>query len=333
MTDDRLTSALRSLELDVDGPGVDAALERVERAARQRRLRRRAVTVGAAAAAVLIVGVVGVVDDTTSEQSVVVDSPTTTTAATPTSTTTSTTTTPPPSTPSDPVLGTIADLAGGVTGLELSTWATPGDPYWNGLWRAEADVAEAVAAALLDADGVPMPPRRSLASMQFELADGRFVAGAIDLESGWIGSADATGRPADSGGMLPDDIARHIRTSFDDAVATAWEPVEPNEPHMIDLIARAGFPLSDLDGAAAEIQQSLQASAEWEYESWFVDVVIEGHGPFVNVRQRGLGDDSARGFDTRLALVDTADGWQVSGALTRVLCTRGNPTPESPGCI
>ena len=331
MADERLLGALRSLQPDMDALSVDRALVEVELRTRRRRQRRGAGLVAAAAAAVLlVVGIVATIDDPSSEQSVVVDTPTSTTPG-PTATVVPTTTT--SAEPDDPVVATVDDLSDGIASLELHTWTLPADPWWRGLWRADTGTAVAIAAALQNEDDVPRPEQHDLAYMRFELPGGRIVPAVIDLESGWVAGVDTTGRPDATGGKVHADIARGIRSSFNDAVGTPWRGVAPSEPHLADLITRAGFPLTDLDGASAEIRNALQTSEQSEFPVWYVDVDIDGPEPFVILRSRGLGDDSARGVDYRLALVETPDGWQVSSATSRALCTRSNPTPEQPLCV
>jgi hypothetical protein len=329
MNDQRLVSALRSLEPDVDAVATDRALREVERTARVRRGRRRATAViGAAAAVALFAGAISVLgDDDSSEQSVVVDSPTATTSANPPTTAPSpTSTTVAVITPTTGV-GTIDDLASGVTGLELQTWFSSEfeDPEsWQGFWRADDALAQEVAAAIVASGVGAVPEPADRATMRFELPDGRVVFVEVDLESGWVAG----------GQQLPEDLTRQLRTGFNDAVGRPWENVDVFGPYVARIIARAGFPIDDLATIAAQVDSNFDQGADRDAERWFVELVEDGPEPVLEVRERGVGDDSARGSDVRLLLVETSDGWQVESATVRALCLRGVPSATTGGgCI
>lgn len=329
MADDRLEETLRAMQPPVPAAATEDALHSVHAAssARRRRQRRLVAAVGAAAALVLIAGAVAVMIDDDPGETVVVDQPTTTPSSSATTTTTSTT-----STSADPAssqVGTIDDLALGVTGLELRTWWTDGeDPeFWNGFWRADPGLTEAVAAAMVASPaGVVRPDETDVVTMRFKLADGRFVFVDVDIESGWV----------EPDRQLPADLTRVLRTGFNDAVGRPWEEVDLDQPGspITAALDRISFPIADLAEVAGTFQEAFEASLDAEYERWFVEVIDDGQGPIVEVRARGMGDDSSNGTDYRISLVETPGGWEVGTSQLRALCMRSIPGPAPMyGCL
>ncbi|WP_195210381.1 hypothetical protein [Actinomarinicola tropica] len=341
MTDPHLTDALRSMQPDVEASDTEEALRRVAAEARRRRRRGRALTVAAAAAAVVVlaagVAALDLRDD--GERRVVTEAPTSTTApstTTPSTSTTSTTTSTTTTVPADPELATFSDLAGGVTGLELYSWM-PVDPWWEGLWRADPDLADDVAAIVAAGGDARLPDAFDLVSMRFELPDGRIVVARVDLESGWVGPfIDGEAGLLVVGAQLPDELTRRLRTGFDDAVGRPWEPVDLDHPNSLvgRAIDRMDLPIADLERIPSATSEALDADRVDGYPRWFVEILDGGDGPVLELRERGVGDDSSRGTDYRLRLVQTPTGWDVGGAESRVLCLRSTPgPPPNHGCL
>jgi len=327
MADERLVEALRAMQPSVSAGATEDALHSVHAAssARRRRQRRLVAAVGAAAAVVLVAGAVAVMIDDDPGETVVVDQPTT---ASPSATTTTASTTSTSAAPASTQVGTLDDLALGVTGLELRTWWTDGeDPqFWNGFWRADSGVAEQVAAAIVGSAGAVRPDETDVVTMRFELADGRFVFVDVDIESGWV----------EPDRQLPADLARVLRTGFNDAVGRPWEEDDLSHPGspVAAALDRVSFPIADLAEVAGNFQEAFEASLDADYERWFVEVIDDGYGPFVEVRHRGEGDDSSNGTDYRISLVETSGGWRVGDVTRRHLCSRSTPGPPPMfGCL
>lgn len=333
MPDPRITDALRALEPDVPSDATEVALRDVRaRAAQRRRRGRVGVAVAAAAAIAVVAGTLALLDlgDDGRRTVVVADPPTTESTATTTTTPTtvpSTATTIPTET-SAPGVGTFDDLAGGVSALELHNWFSPEDPTWTGLWTADPMVADDVASAIAGSgDGVLPDVEGDLTSFRFRLIDGRVVTGWVDLESGWVGQLES-GEPA-PGRSLPQELTHLLRTGYNDAVGTPWAEPEGGleNPEVERIVEAAGFPIAELADVPAAIDSARPSAEGGEYERWFVEVFTEGHGPIVEIRRRGLGDDSVSGWDMRFSLVESPDGWGVGGVTTRSICARSTPGP------
>lgn len=341
MDDRRLTDALRTLQPEVSARSTDAALGEVRsRATRRRRRGRLAAGVaGAAAAVVVLIGLVALDLGDDEGQRVVVDSPTSTTetsiaptTSTPTTSSTTSTTAEPPA----PQLGTFADLADGVVALELHSWMAADDPWWDGLWRANPDMADEVAEIAAAGGDARLPDAFDLVAMRFELPDGRIVAAQVDLESGWVGPvADGEAGLLVPGAQLPDDLTRRLRTEFNDAVGRPWEPVDLDDPNSLvgQAIDRMELPVADLEQVPSAMSDALDADRVGVHPWWFVEILDGGDGPVLELRERGVGDDSSRGADYRLHLVQTGDGWHVGSAEARALCSRSTAGPPQYGCL
>jgi hypothetical protein len=332
VTDDRLRDALTGMQPSVDPGTVESALDVLHHRSARRRRQRRALgglaSIAVLAGALAIVAALGPGGD--DAQQVIADQPDTTTTETtttvgppPEATSTTAETIPPPTVPDR----LTTDELGQVVGIELRTWFFDDDV--DGFWSAPPGLVEQVVAALADQDApFPEPEVSDRATLRFELADGSYRYRAIDVESGWVEPSQ----------RLPEDLTRQIRAGLNDAVANPWEDVDLDNPdaadsHLAEVLAGAGFPVRDLAPAPAVLQQSLEAHPWWEGDHWFIDVQIEGHGPKVEIRERGLGDDSVRGVDYVISLVDTPDGWGVDGAMSRYLCMRGVPSGPDYLCI
>jgi hypothetical protein len=355
MTDDRINDALRRLQPDMAPDATDSALGSVHRRSLRRRRQRQAlaglasiVLLSLAAGAAAMVGTGGDSND----QAVLTDSPATTTATTTSTTAVETTTTVPTETTAPEITeptdheparsgwGTFDDLAVGVTGLGLHTWMDGADPLWEPLWRADPALASEVAAAIADAEipaaianstAAPLPDHVDFAAFRFELADGRLVVGYLDLESGWVGQMEPGSY--EPGGVLPDDLARRLRSGFNDAVSSPWQETDLGPSSRLAMVlGDAGAPWATADAAAANIATALENHRD-EYEQWYVETYVTDRGPVVEVRERGIGDDSVRGSDYRLRLVQTDGGWTVGGAESRWLCLRGVPSGPDYLCV
>lgn len=313
MTDDRLRDALAGMAPTVDSGTVESALGDLHHRSARRQQRRRAVATFASIA--VLAGALAVVaaldpggDDT---QQVIADQPTTTTetSVTPPTPETTTRTIPPPTVP-DPL---TADELGQVVGIELRTWFFDDDV--DGFWSAPPGLVEQIVAALADQDAPFAEPEVSdIATARFELTDGTYLYRNIDVESGWVEPSQ----------RLPGDLTTQIRTGLNDAVANPWEEVDLSDPdaYLPRVVADTGLPHSELATALASLNQALEANRWADYERWRVDVFVEGDGVEIEIRRRGMGDDGSRGFDYRISLFETPDGWDVGGAMTRHLCLR-----------
>lgn len=334
MPDPRITQALRALEPEVPSGATEVALRDVRaRADRRRRRGRVGVVIAAAAAIAVVTGTLAVLDlgDDGRRTVVVADPPTTESTAT---TTTTSTTVPSTATTiltetSAPGVGTFDDLAGGVTGLEVTTWWM-GSDEWNGLWRADPQLANEVAAAIVDSDAAAPTELGDSADVRFELADGRVVFARVDLETGRVSRLDLdTGASLESSGMLPSELTRRLRAEFNDAVGRPWEPYDLDNPNswLGRAISRMDLSATEPEQLRGAMAQALESLREDGYPRWFVELRDEGDGPTLEVRERGVGDDSSRGSDYRIRMVQTSTGWDVGEAEARALCTRSTPGP------
>lgn len=315
---DRFTEALQSMEPEVSDASTEHALvdvhDRSHRRSRHQRVIRGAI--GAAAVILLIGGAVAVASLGGSDDETVVADQTEVPA--PTTTTTTTTVEDETSSPVWSTTTTVpdrltADELDNVVGLELRTWSFDEDA--DGFWSADPVLLDAVVEHLRQGgDPVPEPSESDIVTARFERSDGTFLFRRIDVESGWV----------EPDQQLPEDLVRQMRIGLNDAVASPWEGVDladPNE-YLAMVVADTGFPIRDLDAVVPALDQALEANRWADHERWFIDVVIEGHGPKIEIRRRGMGDDGSRGVDYFFSLVDSPDGLVVGGAMSRHLCLR-----------
>jgi hypothetical protein len=135
------------------------------------------------------------------------------------------------------------------------------------------------------------------------------------------------------GGVLPDDLARRLRSGFNDAVSSPWQDLLwPNPPGIGMVLTDAGAPWATVDAAESNIATELERH-RGENEQWYVETYVTNQGPVIEIRERGIGDDSVRGSDYRLRLVQTDGGWTVGDAESRWLCLRGVPSGPDYLCV
>jgi hypothetical protein len=341
MSDDQLSRVLGSMGREL-GPGeTEDALDGVHARSRQRRRHRTLVrsAIGAAAAALVLVVAVVAVDhlDRDDAQQVIADQPTDTTQPAWMVTTSlpdpSTPTSPPPQTP--PPLQ--ADQLDDIVGVELRTWIF--DDQVDGFWSASPSQTSAIVQALRSG-GQPFPRPEVIdhAYVRFELANGEYALLEMDVESGWI----------EPEGRLPDALTRQIRDELNDVVGHPWERVDRTDPdvHVQRVLRHTSQPWPSPDAALADILIAFERERHADYERWYGEVRREEGTVFVEIRWRGMGDDSGRGWDYRFWLEPTEDRfwvepeggrWELSATLERGLCLRSpsswNEAAGTPSCL
>lgn len=321
MTDDRLTEVLQSMGPEVGPATTEKALAEVHD---QSRIRRRHQTrvraaIGVAAALSVIFGGVALANRAGDGQPVVADQPATTTSST------NTTLAPWIVTTSIPDPGPAAgippplhnDQLDDVVGVELRTWLF--DDQTDGFWAAEPAQVEAIVAALKAGGETFLRPEYiDHAYVRFALADGNHALLDMDVESGWI----------EPDRRLPEELTHQIRDGLNEVVAHPWQGVDLQDPqqHINRVIGLTSQPWSSPEAARDGLLAAFEQDRYADYERWYGEVRREEGTAFVEVRWRGLGDDSARGFDYRFWLVERADGWHLDTALERGLCLRSPST-------
>lgn len=314
MTDEQLSETLRSMGPSVDGADTEHALAEVHERASERRRTRNVVrtAIGATAAGLVVIGGLAWAGRDDPGQVVVADQSTTTTVLPPWIVTTSTTdpqTSPAPQTP--PPLRD--DQLGDVVGVELRTWLF--DDQADGFWTASAQQVDAIVAALGGSDEtVTRPQYIDHAYVRFTLADGSYALLEMDLESGWI----------EPNRQLPEDLTRQIRESLNDVVGHPFDQHDLDDPdsYLRQILALTSPPWASPEAALDDLLAAFETERWADYERWYGEVRTEEEAVVAEVRWRGLGDDSARGFDYRFRLDEGPDGWHLESVSDRGLCLR-----------
>jgi hypothetical protein len=306
---DRLTEVLGAMGPVVDPGGIDDRLSAVHQASARRRRHRTLVrsAIGAAAAAFVLAAGLALVDRASDQsQQVVVDQPADTTPP-PWMVTSLPDPTPVPQTP--PALRD--DQLDVVVGVELRTWYF--DDQAEGFWTASTEQTAAIVEALRTGEEpFPRPDQIDHAYVRFELIEGGFALLEMDVESGWV----------EPDRRLPEDLTRQIREGLNDVVGHPWQELDLGDENefVIRIIDAATPPWTTPEQATGALLDAFDLH-DADARGLFGELVFEGHGPFVLIRTRG-GDDSTRGVDYRLALVEGPVGWEISGGLWRALCLR-----------
>lgn len=153
------------------------------------------------------------------------------------------------------------------------------------------------------------------------------MARELDLATGWV----------EPGFSIGQDLAARLASDLDEAVATPWRPADLDDARSPEplFLEAAGEPFPGPDNALDAILDTLR-SARTQPETETYDGEILERDPdrvVIVLRYRGMPDDSGRGADYRVTLVETPTGWVTQHAETRTLCRRGTPVPPDYNCI